>query len=128
MGPIAQPLEARPRPLTWLRQFLKEELAPYPDRGALVARMVIAATLVMLITMTFRLPFGVLAFYGIIVSRETHWATVKVVRRIVIAVALADALVLVGMTFALGSPLLRTLWVSRVSVQPRQARCSSTTT
>ena len=61
------------------RDFLKEELAPYPGRVALVARMIISATLVMLITMTFRLPFGVLAFYAIIVSRETHWATIKTV-------------------------------------------------
>src|ERR1700741_4009581 len=104
MSPLPEPVKAPPGLLAWLRQFLREELAPYPGRNVLVARMVIASTLAMLITMTFRLPFGVLAFYGIIVSRETHWATVKVVRRIVIAVALADALVLVGMTFALGSP------------------------
>ena len=62
--------------MAWLRGFLKEELAPYPGRGALVARMVIAATLVMLITMTFRLPFGVQAVYALLISRETHWATV----------------------------------------------------
>ena len=39
-------------------EFLKEELTPYPGRAALVARMVMAATLVMIITMTFRLPYG----------------------------------------------------------------------
>ena len=68
-----------PRPLAWLREFLKEELAPYPGRGRLVARMVIAATLVMLITMTFRLPLGVQAIYALAISRGTHWATVRAV-------------------------------------------------
>ncbi|WP_353070947.1 hypothetical protein [Tunturiibacter gelidiferens] len=36
--------------------FLKEELVPYPGRSALVGRMVTAATLSMLITMTFASP------------------------------------------------------------------------
>ena len=40
----------------WFVDFLKQELAPYPDRGSTVARMVIAATLMMLIIMIFRIP------------------------------------------------------------------------
>ena len=111
MGPIAQPLEEWPHPLTWLRQFLKEELAPYPGRGALVARMVIAATLFMLITMTFHLPFGLQAVYAILIARESHWATVTAVRRAVIVLALATIYVLFGEIFSLGDPLLRMFWV-----------------
>lgn len=49
----------------WLWQFLKEELATYPGRTATVARMTIAATLVMIICMTFRIPYGFQgAIYG----------------------------------------------------------------
>jgi multidrug resistance protein MdtO len=40
----------------WFVDFLRQELAPYPDRGSTVARMVIAATLMMLIIMIFRIP------------------------------------------------------------------------
>ena len=40
----------------WFPDFLKKELAPYPGRGALVARMVISATLTMILIVTFRIP------------------------------------------------------------------------
>jgi hypothetical protein len=50
MATLAQSVPESPRPLVWLWEFLQEELAPYPGRTALVVRMVIAATLVMLIT------------------------------------------------------------------------------
>jgi multidrug resistance protein MdtO len=50
-----------PRSVAWLRDFLRQELAPYPGRGVLVARMVLTATIVMLITETFRIPFGAYA-------------------------------------------------------------------
>src|SRR5437667_11240295 len=52
----------------WPWEFLKEELAPYPGRAAVVARMVIAATIVMLITivaaMTMRATTAALPGYG----------------------------------------------------------------
>ena len=51
MEAVAQPLMEWPHQLAWFRQFLKEELAPYPGRTALVARMTISAILLMLITM-----------------------------------------------------------------------------
>ena len=52
---------SRTRRLAWLWDFLKEELTPYPGRAGTVTRMVIAATLVMIICMTFRIPY---AFQG----------------------------------------------------------------
>jgi multidrug resistance protein MdtO len=58
MATLAQTLPKSSSSLAWLKEFLKEELAPYPGRAALVARMCIAATIVMLLTMTFRIPFG----------------------------------------------------------------------
>ena len=44
------------RPMPMLRDVLREELAPYPGRGILAARMVVAATLMMLVDLTFGLP------------------------------------------------------------------------
>src|SRR5579862_5401650 len=42
----------------WLSVFFRHELAPYPGRWSLVARMVIAATLSMIVIITFRIPYG----------------------------------------------------------------------
>ena len=111
MDSLAERAEEWPRPLAWLREFLKEELAPYPGRGMLVVRMVIAATLVMLITMTFRLPFGVQAIYALVISRDTHWATVKAVRMAILTLAVGAGYVVIGTMFSLDDPMLRTLWV-----------------
>src|ERR1700761_6728874 len=58
MGTFAQSLPNSGRQSAWIWEFLKEELVPYPGRAALVGRMVTAATLSMLITMTFHLPYG----------------------------------------------------------------------
>ena len=49
MATAAQSVSATPSSPSWLGEFLKHELSPYPGRTALVARMVIAATLVMVI-------------------------------------------------------------------------------
>jgi hypothetical protein len=112
MEAVAQPVMEWPRPLAWLREFLKEELAPYPGRTALVARMVICATLVMLITMTFQLPFGMHgAIFTFFVSRESPRATMKAVRTILIAFSLAAGYVFLGALISLGDPMLRVLWI-----------------
>jgi multidrug resistance protein MdtO len=111
MDSTAECPEEWPRPLAWLKGLLQEELALYPGRGALIARMVIAATLVMLISMTFRLPFGFQAIYALAISRETHWATVKAVKMAVLSIALAAGYMIVGAIFSLGNAELRLLWV-----------------
>jgi multidrug resistance protein MdtO len=61
MALLAQTAPPPPRSTAWFREFLRDELTPYPERAALVARMVLAATIVMLITMTFRMPYGAYA-------------------------------------------------------------------
>ena len=112
MEAVAQPVIEGPRPLAWFREFLKEELAPYPGRTALVARMVTSATLLMLITMTFRLPFGMHgAIFTFIVSRESTRATMKAVKTILIAFGFAALYVCLGAMFSLGDPMLRFLWI-----------------
>ena len=98
--------------LEWLRDFLRDELAPYPGRGIFVARMVVTATIVMLITMTFRIPYGAYgAIYALTISRENPDATRKDVRTIVISFAVAVADVLLGAIFFSGDPILRLIWV-----------------
>jgi multidrug resistance protein MdtO len=112
MEAVAQPVIEGPRPLAWFWGFLKDELAPYPGRAALVARMVIAATLVMLITMTFRLPFGMHgAIFTFVISRESARATMKAARTILIAFGLAAVYVCLGAMFSLDDPMLRLLWI-----------------
>ena len=100
------------RPLTWVREFLKEELAPYPGRAALVARMTIAATLVMIVNMTFRIPYGAYgALYALTISRENPDSTVRAVKTIIIAFALSALYILLGAMFFLQAPALRLVWV-----------------
>ena len=77
----------------------------------MVARIAVAATLVMLVTMTFRIPFGMQAIYAFAISRESPRATVRAVTTAAIAFALAAAYVVVGATFVLDDPMLHTLWV-----------------
>jgi multidrug resistance protein MdtO len=101
-----------PRSAAWFRDFLKDELRPYPERAALVARMVIAATIVMLITMTFRMPYGAYAaLYAFTISRESPQTIGKAVTSIVVAFALGGVYVLMSALVFLGDPLLRLLWV-----------------
>src|ERR1700750_3428082 len=78
MASVAQSLPPFSSPLTWFREFLKHELAPYPGRAAKVGRMTLAATLIMIVGMTFRIPYtwqGVI--YALLVSREDTRATLK---------------------------------------------------
>ena len=60
----------------WFWNFLKLELTPYPGRAWVVARVTIAATIVMLIVNTFRIPTGFLgAIFTVFISRENPTAT-----------------------------------------------------
>jgi multidrug resistance protein MdtO len=112
MATTASSLSGWSPSLAWLRRFLREELAPYPGRGLVVARMVIAATIVMILAMTFRIPYGAYgAIYALTISRENPDATLKAVRTILIWFAIAVAVVLVGAVFFSGDPLLRLVWV-----------------
>jgi multidrug resistance protein MdtO len=112
MALLAQSARAPRRSTAWFREFLRDELTPYPERFALVARMVIAATIVMLITMTFRMPYGAYAaLYALTISRESPQTTGKAVTSIVAAFVLGGAYVLLSACFFFGDPLLRLLWV-----------------
>jgi multidrug resistance protein MdtO len=112
MGAIAQSLTGPTRISSWLWGFLKEELAPYPGRVSLVVRMVTASTLVVIVGMTFRIPYtGFAALFALVLSRESIEATGNAARALVIGVVLGAAYVIFGAWFALGDPMLRFLWV-----------------
>src|SRR5260370_607137 len=92
MATAAQSISTIPSSLSWLGEFLKHELSPYRGRTALVARMVIAATLVMMTCMVFRIPYAFQgAIYALIVSRESSQATFKSAASILSLTALAAA-------------------------------------
>jgi len=112
MATVAQTL---PRPfsaLTWLRAFLQEELAPYPGRTAMVARMTLAATLIVIIGMTFRIPYtwqG--AVYALIVSRENTRATLKSAATIFLVTGIGAIYFLTTIRLVINVPVLHFLWV-----------------
>jgi hypothetical protein len=112
MATLAQSLPAPPHPWTWFREFLIDELRPRPGRAAMTARMVVATTLVMIINMTFRIPYGAFgAVYALTLSRESLHSTVKVVSTEVIAHVVGAAAIVVGAMLFGGDPMLRFMWV-----------------
>ncbi|HEY6769192.1 MAG TPA: FUSC family protein [Candidatus Sulfotelmatobacter sp.] len=112
MATIAQSQPRSSGPLTWFGQFLKEELAPYPGRAALVAQMTLAATLIMIIGMTFRIPYiwqG--AVYALMVSHENTRSTMQSAATIFLVTGIGTTYLLVSMWFVINVPLLHFVWV-----------------
>ena len=112
MAILAQHLWPSAPESPWLWQFLKEELASYPGRTTTVARMTIAATLVMIICMTFRIPYGFQgAIYALIVSRDSPRATLQSSGTILLVTGIGAAYVLVSAALVISVPVLHFLWV-----------------
>jgi multidrug resistance protein MdtO len=112
MATVAQTIGATSTPLHWFRDFLKEELAPYPGRTGTVLRMVIAATLTMLICMTFRIPYGFqAAIYALIVSRQNPRATLESAGMMSGVTAVTAAYILISAWFVISAPALHFLWI-----------------
>ena len=97
---------------TWLWEFLKEELAPYPGRAATVARMVLAATCVMIVCNTFRIPYAFVGgIYALLISRESPRATLQSAGTVLLLAATGVAYILVSVQFVISVPLLHFLWI-----------------
>ena len=95
----------------WFPQFLRQELAPYPGRGAVVARMVIAATLSMIIIVTFRIPGGAVgALCAFILSRENLVSTAKSALVIVLAFGLGALFIPIGARMFASDPFTHFMW------------------
>jgi multidrug resistance protein MdtO len=110
MSTLAQSATGAAPRAQWLWEFLREELAPSPGRVATVARMVIAATLVMIVCMTFRLPYAFQAtIYAFLISRENPRATLESAGIMVLFTFLGTASVLIVGWFSISFPLLHLL-------------------
>jgi multidrug resistance protein MdtO len=112
MATLAQSVPESQRPWRWFWEFLKQELSPYPGRAEMVARMVIAATLIMIICMTFRIPYGFQgAIYALLISRESPRATLQSAGIITLITGVGAAYLLVSVWFVINIPLLHFFWV-----------------
>jgi multidrug resistance protein MdtO len=96
----------------WFREFIRWEVAPYPGRANTVIRMTIAATLVMIIVVTFRIPNAALAgVFSILLARENLTATWRGGQFIVLGFVAASLYTLLGMMLFRGYPITHFFWV-----------------
>jgi multidrug resistance protein MdtO len=97
----------------WFWNFLKTELTPYPGRLWVVGRVTIAATIVMLMVMTFQLPGGFLgAIFTLFLSRENPTATFRAGWKTVFGFLCATVYTAFGVRLLLADPLTHFLWVA----------------
>src|SRR5580700_8842987 len=90
----------------WFQEFIRSEIAPYPGRVNTVIRMTIAATLVMLVVVTFRIPNAFLAaLYAVFLARENLAATWRGGQLIVVAFVGATLYTLLGTMLFRGYPI-----------------------
>src|ERR1700722_4716737 len=102
--PVWNPVEA-----------LRAELAWYPGRAALVGRIVLACTSVMLLAFIFRIPGAALgAGFPILISRESPKATRTSAFQIALSCSIATAAVILGGVLTSGSAFLHVVWVIAV--------------
>src|SRR5215475_1947779 len=112
MTTVAQSVSASQPRQRWFWEFLRHELAPYPRRAETVARMTIAATLVMIITMTFRIPFGFQgAVYALLISRESRRATLESAATVLLFTGAGAAYLLLSAWFVINNPPLHFFWI-----------------
>jgi multidrug resistance protein MdtO len=112
MATTAQSAPGLSRPNAWFLSFLREELAPYPGRAGTVARMVLAATLVMIVCMTFRLSYMFLgATFALLISRESPRATLQSGGTLLLVMTIGAAYLLISTSFVIDVPTLHFLWV-----------------
>ena len=96
----------------WFPDFLKKELAPYPGRGALVARMVISATLTMILIITFRIPGGYVgALTAFLFSRENLVSTARSAIFFIGAFVIGALFIPVGARLFASPPETHFVWI-----------------
>jgi multidrug resistance protein MdtO len=97
--------------ISWFWDFLKSELTPYPGRGVMVARIVIAATITMILTMTFRIPGAALgSIVAFVISRENLAATAKFTTAVATALIMATLFVPIGARMFASIPFTHFFW------------------
>ena len=96
---------------TWFPDFLRKELAPYPGRGAVVARTVIAATISMILIVTFRIPGGAIgALIAFLLSRENLLSTARSALYLLVAFVIGTLFIPIGARFFASVPITHFLW------------------
>jgi multidrug resistance protein MdtO len=108
--------EALPRTLdqggNWFWNFIRAELSPYPGRAWVVARMTVAATIVMVLVMTFRVPGGFQgAIFTLLISRENPAETFFSGFRTAVAFLIGTLYTLFSIRMLIGDPLTHFLWI-----------------
>jgi multidrug resistance protein MdtO len=112
MATLAPTLPDSPAASNWIREFLEEELAPYPGRTRVVARMVTAATVVMVLCMTFRIPYAFAgALCALIITRESARTTVRSSVLILASTVVSTAYVVVSAYAVINFPGFHFLWI-----------------
>lgn len=98
--------------LQWFASFLREELKPYPGRVVLALRYTVAATITMLLIITFRLPGAAVGgFFSLLLSREAPITTLRGGITTVAMFLCGTAFVLTGAILLVDYPLTHFLWV-----------------
>lgn len=111
MATATVPIPHADRFTIWFPDFLRRELAPYPGRGAIVARTVIAATITMILIMTFRIPGGAIgALFAFTLSREDLGSTARSAFSIILAFALGGLFIPIGARMFASEPITHFLW------------------
>jgi multidrug resistance protein MdtO len=107
-------VSAPPSPpfLQWFASFLRQELKPYPGRALLALRYTVAATITMLLIVTFRLPGAAVGgFFSLLISREAPITTLRGGISTVATFLCGTAFVLTGAILLVDYPLTHFLWV-----------------
>ncbi len=120
MHSLAQPQTLKQAPVTppsppfiqWFGSFLREELKPYPGRALLALRYTVAATITMLLIVTFRLPGAAVGgFFSLLISREAPITTLRGGISAVASFLCGTAFLLTGAILLVDYPLTHFLWV-----------------
>lgn len=111
--PPGFPPEAREQGYArWLFQFITDELRPYPGRWAIMSRMIVSATLTMILIMTFRLPGAAIAgYYTLLLARQSPVETLRGAATVIAGYLLAGAYCMLGIWLFVDYPLTHFLWV-----------------
>ena len=104
---------ASPPFIQWFASFLREELKPYPGRALLALRYTVAATITMVLIVTFRLPGAAVGgFFSLLLSREAPINTLRGGISIVTSFLRGAAFLLMGAILLVDYPLTHFLWVT----------------
>jgi multidrug resistance protein MdtO len=96
---------------SWFTDFLRKELAPFPGRGVIVARMVIAASITAILIDTFRIPGGAIGVLSaFLLSRESLQSTAQSTLALGGAFVLGGLFVPIGSRFFASVPITHFLW------------------